>query len=643
MSTKVPVTEGFRLDGAPNGGRPRLPAQFFIRFFSKIALAAIFLLVAGTGYAQPVPRGEATFLGVLKSHRVGPTSATPTSRPDVAFSLTLKPRPSEPMISEIQIKAVAGSPGFWSSSGQTSGAVYMGVARSKTPSQIINPKGGPLNIDPRAGKHFLLFVADDGTFSEKDRRYQIKVIAVDGTSWTGPVRSPAGLASQAPSAQPSAAPVRMSAVVQGISNFDAVNAGKTIAPSGKPNGLFVLTVEAPDREITAIEIRNADGTPSIWDTVPSTKNGAIGVALESDPVRLLNNKDGTVSIKVKNRVDLNLYVADNGSIAEGKTNYWVSVAFRGGGVSRCLAQKAAQETQETKEGSSASPPKVNFLATWLGFVSTDAVGPYPGLKPDGVGDAFFGLDIEISPKNSITGIEINSTQGLPTRWGTTGTGSGNWGLAVAYQSAPTALLNNSDGSVKIPVNKRTQFYVYAADPGDLATTYDRFRMIVRLADGRSYQQPIRKPLATTSTVVPGTEEAGTKAKGLITCEFRGFIADLVNPSTRPGKSGYLNGTFIMKLQVENKKLEKVEIRSADGTSRWSTEPKAPEMLLGVTVYPKIYKLINQKPGPLNVPVSGRRTFYLYASDNGLLSDPKSVLIVTATFSDKTKLSTEVIK
>ncbi len=642
LSTGFPIIAEFRWYKLAVDGRPRLPMQLSIPFFLRILLTGTFLFLAGMGHAQPVPRGEAVFMGVKKADRVGPTSAVPDGRPDAVFVLTLKPRPTEPMISEIQIKAFAGSPGFWSSSGRTSGAGYIGVARAKTPSHIINPQAEPLNINPQTDKRLLLFVTDDGTFSQKGRRYQIKVVSNDGTSWTGPVKSEVGPAAEATSGESGTAPVRMLAVLKGISNYDAVNPGKTIASGGKPNGLFVLTVEAKDREITAIEIRNADGTPSIWDTVPSTNNGAIGVALESDPVRLLNNRDGTVSIRVTDRLDLNLYVADNGSIAEGKTTYWVSIAFRGGGISRCLAQRIAEPASEAKEESAARPNKVNFLATWLGFASTDAVGPYPELKPDGLADAVFGLDIEIWPKNFITGIEINSIQGLPTKWGTTGTGSGNWGLAVAYESAPTALLNNPDGSVKIPVDRRVQFYLYAADPGDLATTYDQFRMIVRLADGTSYQQPIRRPLATTSSVVPGTDEVN-RAKGLITCEFRGYIADLVNQSTRPGKSGYLNGTFIMKLQVEDKKLAKVEIKNLDGTSRWSSAPKAPEMLLGVTAYPKIYKLINEKPGLLQFPVSGRKTFYLYASDNGVLSDPRSKLIVTTTFSDKTTLSTDIVK
>ena len=62
-----------------------------------------------------------------------------------------------------------------------------------------------------------------------------------------------------------------------------------------------------------------------------------------------------------------------------------------------------------------------------------------------------------------------------------------------------------------------------------------------------------------------------KAKGTITCKFRGFIDDLVNNSNRPGKDGYLDGTFIMKVEVDNKKLAKVEVSGNDGVVRWSSE------------------------------------------------------------------------
>jgi hypothetical protein len=302
---------------------------------------------------------------------------------------------------------------------------------------------------------------------------------------------------------------------------------------------------------------------------------------------------------------------------------------------------ATQPVQERSTEQAVVPTKVNFLGTYLGFASTNAVGPYPGLKPGGKPDAVFGLDIEIFPKNFITGIEISPIEGTGIRWSTTGAPD-TWGLAVAYQSAATAILNRPDGSVRIPIDGRAQFYLYVADPGDITSTYHRMRIIVYLADGSAYQQIVRKPGATTTTVVPGQEEP-TKAKGLITCEFRGFIADLVNASNRPGKSGYLNATLVLKMEVENKKLAKVVMSGSDGVVHWSSDGKPGTMFLGVTRYPQIYRLINEKGVLMQQPVTGRRTFYLYAADNGMLTNPSSRLTVTVTFTDKSTLTTEVSK
>jgi hypothetical protein len=67
------------------------------------------------------------------------------------------------------------------------------------------------------------------------------------------------------------------------------------------------------------------------------------------------------------------------------------------------------------------------------------------------------------------------------------------------------------------------------------------------------------------------------------------------------------------------------------------------MFLGVALYPKIYGLVNEKGGLMQIPLIGRRTIYLYASDNGMLSDPKATLSVIVTFSDKSTLSAEILK
>ncbi len=400
----------FAASGLPVEGRLLLVIKSsFFKLFFRLLLTGALLSFAGLIFAQSQPRGEAVFVGVKKTDRVGKDQAQPDGKPDAVFTLSLKPSPGEQTISEIEIRTLAGPPGVWSSA-KTAPEAYLGVAKAKTPSQIINSHPTQVRVNPQDDPYLLLMATDDGHFANKNRKYQVKVIAADGTSWALPVKIEAGPAEEAP-AQQAAYPVRMSAVLKGVSNYDAVNPGKNIAGDDKADGLFVLTMEAKDKEISGIEIRNTDGVKSSWDTIASSPNGALGVALTSDPVKLLNSRDGTVRISVQDRVELNLYVADNGSIEGGKTNYRVSVTFSDGGVSWCPVQKASASPQESKEEVPAgASKKVNFQPSWLGFVTTDAVGPYPGIKPDGVADSVFSLDIEIIPKNEITGIEIETAE-----------------------------------------------------------------------------------------------------------------------------------------------------------------------------------------------------------------------------------------
>ncbi|MFH1115629.1 MAG: hypothetical protein V1792_17105 [Pseudomonadota bacterium] len=583
-----------------------------------------------------------TFVGPKKTDIVGKNSAKPDGKQDVVFSLSLTPAPGEPPIKEIQIQAAAPR-ASWTTLGRTQGAGFIAVTDARSPSVVLNQAGGPLNIDPAKIKHLLLYVTDDGGFSKEDRRFTLRVADAGGQAWMAPVEAAAGAPPATEEAGLGVAPVRMSAYLKGLSNFDAVSPGKQISGDDKADALFLLTVEAKDKVITGLDIRNVDGIKSNWDTVPGTASSAIGVASKSDPVKLLNDRDGSVKIPVKDRVDLNLYVADNGSVAEGKTKYRVAVTFADGEITWCPALRSSQKSDEGKQTAPAPQrPQVNFLGKWMGYVPTDAVGPYVGMKPDGKPDAVFSLDIEVTPNNFITGVEIQSLDGISKKWGTGRTSPGNWGMGVAYKATAKALINKPDGSVRVPISNRTELYLYVADPGDLASTNQQLRMIVHLADGSAYQQYIRRPTASTSTVVPGTGET-PKARGIITCEFRGFIADLVNTSTRPRKDGYLDGTFILKLQVDDKRLTKVEIKTHDGIVRWSSDPRPPVMYLGVAVYPKIFQLINPKGGPMNVPIPNKQTLNLYAADNGLLSDPNSRLIATVTFGDNSTLSAEVIR
>lgn len=595
--------------------------------------------------------GEAHVVGGGRADRVGAKTPRADGKTDEVFSLSLSPGPKTPKISSMEIRATAGPGGRWNTVGAMRGASFMGIADAKRPTTILNKGGRGLKLDPLKHSHLLLYVNDDGKFRDPERKLELRVFHVNGSSWSVPVQAATPDRERASPVQDPDAPVRMSALVEGISNYDAVGLSKQIKSDDKADGLFLLTVEAVKKEIVAIRISTMRGGGPVWDTVPGTGNGAIGVALSSKPAKLLNSRDGTIRIGVENRVDLNLYVGDDGSIAAGKTKYRVSVTFSDGQIAWCPVEKPSPIATK-KEGAPAEPAvkdasnpaelSVNFLATWLGFAPTDAVGKQPGLRPDNTADAVFGLEIEVQPKGVITGVEIQSLVDPGRRWSTGHVASNAWGLAVAYQDAPKTLLNRPEGGLNIPIEGRRRFYVYGADPGDLPVTSQTLRMIVHFSDGQSFQQLLQRPSGPSSTAAPGTQDH-TRAAGLITCEFRGFVSDLVNSSARPGKDGYLDGTFIAKIKIRDKTIARIDLKGPAGKVRWSSHPTTKQSLLGVAPYPKIYSLAKVGKKSLDVQVSGHRTLYLYAADNGLLSDPNSRLTLTVTFTDNSQLSTMVIK
>ena len=106
-----------------------------IVFFDFLLTGALLSFAALT-FAQSQPKGEAVFVGVKKADRVGKFSAQPDGKPDAVFTLSLKPSPGDSPISEIEIRTIAGPPGVWSSA-KTAPEGYLGVAKAKKPSEII--------------------------------------------------------------------------------------------------------------------------------------------------------------------------------------------------------------------------------------------------------------------------------------------------------------------------------------------------------------------------------------------------------------------------------------------------------------------------------------------------------------------------
>ena len=101
----------------------------------------------------------------------------------------------------------------------------MGLASAKEPSLLLNPHEGPVNLSRGEEQDLILYISDDGTFDDTKRQYQVRIISADGSSFSLPVQSQAPQQPVAPPRAKGPVPVRMTAILKGISNYDAV--GKT--------------------------------------------------------------------------------------------------------------------------------------------------------------------------------------------------------------------------------------------------------------------------------------------------------------------------------------------------------------------------------------------------------------------------------
>ena len=83
--------------------------------------------------------------------------------------------------------------------------------------------------------------------------------------------------------------------------------------------------------VDQVTIRNVDGTNAVWDTVPG--NGIWAIAVFQDG-KLKNRADGSVRFTVDGDTVLDLWVADNGAVAGGKTRFEVIIRFDDGTIQR---------------------------------------------------------------------------------------------------------------------------------------------------------------------------------------------------------------------------------------------------------------------------------------------------------------------
>ncbi|MDO9509145.1 MAG: hypothetical protein Q7I97_07395, partial [Thermovirgaceae bacterium] len=271
-------------------------------------------------------------------------STAPDGKQDALFVVSVK---GIGAITDVSLKAVDGAREWDTVRGNDKWGIVVKDATGKT---ITSESGMP--IVPFLGFATLnLYVSDDGTAFSKTREFEVSVKFIDGstaaakTTVTGmpDIFKPA-VAAQTQQAQPLQGD--MKAFLYGIRARDVVGKTENLGADGIDDAHFRVTFSTIS-VVDQVTIRNVDGTNAMWDTVPGNGTWAVAVLLDGN---LKNRTDGSVKFAVEGDTALDLWVADNGAVAGGKTSFEVIVRFNDGSTLREIAATEASAAQSQDEG-----------------------------------------------------------------------------------------------------------------------------------------------------------------------------------------------------------------------------------------------------------------------------------------------------
>ncbi len=382
------------------------------------------------------------------------------------------------VVDQITIRNIDGTNAMWDTvpgNGVWGIAVFM-------KDEIKNRPDGSVRFAVEGDTVLDLLVADNGAVAGGKTRFEVIIRFIDGTI----LRETAS--TEASSAQPSSEEGFLSAFLFPPSSGDFVGRSESPGGDGKPDWKVSARISARGTIISLI-IRGLDGAPGEWDTLPG--NGKPLAAVTDNTGKILNSPQGSVSIPVEGTMEMNLWLADDGSLTTTTNRYRIIAVFSDG---RTLERSIDRGTVEPSR--QAQQPEGETIQ-----ISNSVKAFYMGKGPRNIlgkgepADIRSGLDANpdahirlrlLSIEGIIRSITIESLDGKGGDWDTI-PGNGIWHIAVTEN--PTGpVISKTDGSITKSVSGNTDLHLWLADNGKLSANPSNYRVIVRFTDGRALAQ-----------------------------------------------------------------------------------------------------------------------------------------------------------
>lgn len=404
------------------------------------------------------------FSGLLRD-RVGQCElcTAPDGKADGAFVVTLNPGSGSRTVTRLHLTNSPG--GIWNT--QASDGFWSLGAAGSLDGPLLNTSNDAVAFPVSDGSSFVIFAADSQN-----------VMFLSGTVFTLAITFSDGSTASANTTISSAAAASIALTYNGQLRDRVGGCELCLAPDGKADGTFTVTLNAGsgDRTVTQVRLTNTPG--GIWDTVSPNGFWSLGVANSVDGA-LLNGANDAVSFPWTQGSSFTIFAADsqNAMFATG-TVFNLTVIF-GDGTS-------AGATVSIDAG-----PQGSVSLLYDGQFR-DRVGQCElCFAPDGKPDGTFTVTLNAGSGNrTITRLHLtNSPGGL---WNTQA-GDGFWTLGVAG-AVDAALLNGTNDSVNFPITEGAAFKLFASDYNDaMFRSGTGFTLAVTFSDGGSAAATVQIP------------------------------------------------------------------------------------------------------------------------------------------------------
>ncbi len=567
----------------------------------SLATAVVLLLLVATGaFAAMGEVAGFTFNGFGPDDAVGQgESSTPDGKPDARFSASIS---GAGALAGLMLRAVDGN-GAWDT---TLGNSSWGMRVKDNSGNLLTEANGRLPMVPfLLGLGVEFSVADNGAIA-RGGKFTLTARFLDNSEASSTITIP-------PSITATTARIVSVGWLE-RTNRDLTGRSEALQGDGRPDERIRLELEG-EGTLTEIEVRNlVEGRPTAaWDTIPGNGRWALGVVRGRNT---LNRNDGSIEIPLSGRSVLDLWMSDDGSIAEGKTRFEVILRFADGKRLRGTIAAQAAEPQVTQAE--------RLQATMMGEGNRDLVGRNE--KRAGNGKPDWRVDVKMDSPGTVIGMKVTNVKGPSGEWDTL-PGNGKWLLGVTRVNGE--ILNRTDGAINIPISEPMAFILWLEDNDSLGKAETRSRLTLVYDDGRILEEDIKPQSAPIATGDGNFLEASLAGTGSY---------DYVGQGEK--LAGNLNRDYRFDIRfTKTGTLTGVRLVNLTKGGEWDTIPNNSRWLMAVTRPGG--GVLNAPNGSVKIPVEGTTALHLWVEDNKTLADPASTWRISLAFSDGQLLEKEI--